>query len=87
MKASTTQRAGEISVTWGRADLNGASFARYTVSWQAKGGKWQKEVDPVLLWRHTITKLSKGVTYSVRVTVTTDEGSAAVTKLGILVAK
>ena len=87
MKASTTQRAGEISVTWGRADLNGASFARYTVSWQAKGGKWQKEVDPVLLWRHTITKLSKGVTYSVRVTVTTDEGSAAATKLGILVAK
>ena len=84
----TTQRAGEILVTWGRADANGAAYPRrYTVSWRISGGKWQSEIDPPKLWYYTITGLRKGAKYDVRVTFTTGEGSAAATKLGILVAK
>jgi hypothetical protein len=87
LTAGAAYRAGQISVTWGKANLHGAPFGRYTVAWKVKGGAWQPEVDPVLLWSHQITGLKKGGTYFVRVTVTTAEGSAASTSSGILVAK
>ena len=87
LTAGTTNFAGQIAVSWGKANLHGAPFGRYTVAWKVKGGAWQAEEDPVLLWRHLITGLKKGVTYFVRVTVTTIEGSAASTSLGILITK
>jgi hypothetical protein len=88
LTANTTQRAGEILVTWGRADANGAAYPRrYTVSWRISGGKWQTEIDPAKLWYYTITGLRKGAKYDVRVTFTTGEGSAAATKQGILITK
>ncbi|MCX6422859.1 MAG: fibronectin type III domain-containing protein [Actinobacteria bacterium] len=88
LTAVTTRQNGEILVTWGRADANGAAYPRrYTVSWRISGGKWQSEIDPPKLWYCTITGLRKGAKYDVRVTFSTGEGSAAATKLGILVAK
>jgi len=88
LTAVTTQRAGEILLTWGRADAYGAAYPRrYTVSWRISGGKWQSEIDPPKLWYYTITGLRKGAKYDVRVTFTTPEGSAAATKQGILITK
>ena len=87
LTAGTTNLAGQIAVAWGKANLRGVPYGRYTVAWKVKGGAWQAEEDPVLLWRHTITGLKKGVTYFVRVTVTTIEGSAASTSVGILITK
>ena len=88
LTAVTTPQKGAIFVTWGKADAHGAaSPRRYTVSWRTSGGQWQSEIDPPKLWYYTITGLRKGAKYDVRVTFTTGEGSAAATKLGILVAK
>ncbi|MCX6422166.1 MAG: hypothetical protein NT180_07340 [Actinobacteria bacterium] len=49
------------------------------------GGKWTKAV-AATGFAHTITKLKPG-TYSVKVTVTTSQGSASATKAGIVLKK
>jgi hypothetical protein len=78
-----TKVAGQITVTWNAADLNGAPSATYTISWLV-GGKWTTPVTATG-FSYTIAKLKPG-TYSVRVTATTVEGSATATKTGIVLA-
>ena len=59
-----------------------AQCTRCPGSW---GGKWTKAV-AATGFAHTITKLKPG-TYSVKVTVTTSQGSASATKAGIVLKK
>jgi hypothetical protein len=84
LAGKTTKVAGQIRVTWKAGSLNGAPSATYKVSWLV-GAKWTTPVTATG-FAYTITKLKPG-TYSVKVTATTSQGSAATTKAGIVLKK
>ncbi len=84
VKGVATKVAGQIKVTWKAGSLNGAPSATYKVSWLVSG-KWTKAV-AATGFAYTITKLKPG-TYSVKVTVTTSQGSASASKAGIILKK